>query len=137
MADAFSLPMAEIAALLSEGKLKARTLVEEAIANHARFGAKLMAYSQWAPEHARKCADAADAAFAVGSRAGSLQGIPTRYPQWSRRLGSFCQKWESDCRYLKAQLSAVSLGYLQNLCSCGWRGVVLDRYEGLNGPLAT
>ena len=36
-----------------------------------------MAYSQWAPEHARKCADAADAAFAVGSRAGSLQGIPT------------------------------------------------------------
>jgi aspartyl-tRNA(Asn)/glutamyl-tRNA(Gln) amidotransferase subunit A len=77
MADAFSLPMAEIAALLSEGKLKARTLVEEAIANHERFGAKLMAYSQWAPEHARKCADAADAAFAVGSRAGSLQGIPT------------------------------------------------------------
>src|SRR3974390_779652 len=36
-----------------------------------------MAYSQWAPDHARKCADAADAAFAVGSRAGSLQGIPT------------------------------------------------------------
>ena len=66
MADAFSLPMAEIAALLSEGKLKARTLVEEAIANHERFGAKLMAYSQWAPGHARKCADAADAAFAVG-----------------------------------------------------------------------
>ena len=36
-----------------------------------------MAYSQWAPDHARKCADAADAAFAVGSRAGPLQGIPT------------------------------------------------------------
>src|ERR1700681_2132741 len=77
MADAFSLPMAEIAALLSEGKLKARTLVEEAIANHERCGAKLMAYSQWAPDHARKCADAADAAFAVGACAGSLQGIPT------------------------------------------------------------
>jgi aspartyl-tRNA(Asn)/glutamyl-tRNA(Gln) amidotransferase subunit A len=77
MADAFSLPMAEIAALLGEGKLKARALAEEAIANHERFGAKLMAYSQWAPEHARKCADAADAAFAVGSRAGPLQGIPT------------------------------------------------------------
>jgi aspartyl-tRNA(Asn)/glutamyl-tRNA(Gln) amidotransferase subunit A len=30
-----------------------------------------------APEHARKCADAADAVFAVGSRVGSLQGIPT------------------------------------------------------------
>ena len=77
MVDALSLPMAEIAALLGEGKLKARALAEEAIANHERFGARLMAYSQWAPEHARKCADAADAAFAVGSRAGSLQGIPT------------------------------------------------------------
>ncbi len=77
MADALSLPMAEIAVLLGEGKLKARALAEEAIANHERFGAKLMAYSQWAPEHARKCADAADTAFAVGSRAGSLQGIPT------------------------------------------------------------
>ena len=62
MADAFSLPMVEIAALLGEGKLKARALAEEAIANHERYGAKLMAYSQWAPEHARKCADAADAA---------------------------------------------------------------------------
>ena len=67
MADALSLPMAEIALLLGEGKLKARALVEEAIANHERFGAKLMAYSQWAPEYARLCADAADAAFAVGS----------------------------------------------------------------------
>jgi aspartyl-tRNA(Asn)/glutamyl-tRNA(Gln) amidotransferase subunit A len=77
MAGALSLPMAEIAVLLREGKLKARALAEEAIANHERFGAKLMAYSQWAPEHARKCADAADAVFAIGSRAGSLQGIPT------------------------------------------------------------
>jgi len=59
MADAFSLPIAKIAVLLGEGKLKARALVEEAIANHERFGPKLMAYSQWAPEHARKCADAA------------------------------------------------------------------------------
>jgi aspartyl-tRNA(Asn)/glutamyl-tRNA(Gln) amidotransferase subunit A len=77
MTDALSLPMAEIAVLLGEGKLKARALAEEAIANHERFGAKLMAYSQWAPEHARKCADAADAVFAIGSRVGSLQGIPT------------------------------------------------------------
>jgi aspartyl-tRNA(Asn)/glutamyl-tRNA(Gln) amidotransferase subunit A len=77
MADALSLPLAEIAVLLGEGKLKARALAEEAIANHERFGPKLMAYSQWAPEHARQCADAADAAFAVSSRAGSLQGIPT------------------------------------------------------------
>ena len=77
MADALSQPIAEIAVLLDEGKLKARDLVEAAIANHERLGGKLMAYSQWAPEHARRCADAADAAFAVGSRAGPLQGIPT------------------------------------------------------------
>jgi aspartyl-tRNA(Asn)/glutamyl-tRNA(Gln) amidotransferase subunit A len=77
MADAFSLPLAEIAARLGEGKLKARALAEAAIANHDRFGGKLMAYSQWAPDHARQCAAAADAAFAVGSRTGPLQGIPT------------------------------------------------------------
>jgi aspartyl-tRNA(Asn)/glutamyl-tRNA(Gln) amidotransferase subunit A len=77
MAEALSLPMAEIAALLAEGKLTARALVEAAIGNHERCGAKLNAYSQWAPEHARKCAAAADAAFAAGSRAGPLQGIPT------------------------------------------------------------
>jgi aspartyl-tRNA(Asn)/glutamyl-tRNA(Gln) amidotransferase subunit A len=77
MADALSLSIAEIAGLLGEGKLKARALAEAAIANHERFGGKLMAYSQWAPEHARRCADAADAAFAAGSRAGPLQGVPT------------------------------------------------------------
>ncbi|MGN6748355.1 MAG: amidase [Xanthobacteraceae bacterium] len=77
MTDALALPLAEIAARLEDGKLKARALAEAAIANHERFGGKLMAYSQWAPEHARACADAADAAFAVGSRAGPLQGIPT------------------------------------------------------------
>lgn len=77
MSDVLALPLAEIAMLLGEGKLKARALAEEAIANHERFGTKLLAYSQWTPEYARKCADAADAAFAVGSRAGSLQGIPT------------------------------------------------------------
>src|SRR5262249_29764289 len=76
-ASPFRRPLAEIAVLLGEGKLTARALAEEAIGNHERFGGKLMAYSQWAPEHARKCAEAADAAFAVGSRAGSLQGIPT------------------------------------------------------------
>ena len=77
MADALSLPIAEIAVLFGEGKLKARAVAEAAIANHERFGGKLMAYSQWAPEHARQCADAADAAFAAGSPAGPLQGIPT------------------------------------------------------------
>ena len=77
MPDALSLPIAELALRLRDGKLTARALAEEAITNHERFGKGLMAYSQWAPDHARQCADAADAAFAVGSRAGSLQGIPT------------------------------------------------------------
>jgi aspartyl-tRNA(Asn)/glutamyl-tRNA(Gln) amidotransferase subunit A len=76
MPDALSLPIAELALRLRAGKLTARALVEEAIANHARHGDGLLAYSQWAPDHARKCADAADAAFAAGSCAGPLQGIP-------------------------------------------------------------
>ncbi len=77
MSDMLSLPLRAVAERLGEGTLKARTLAEEAIANHERFGGPLMAYSQWAPEHAQRCADAADAAFAAGCRAGSLQGIPT------------------------------------------------------------
>jgi aspartyl-tRNA(Asn)/glutamyl-tRNA(Gln) amidotransferase subunit A len=77
MSDLLSRPMVELAALMGQGEIKARALTEEAIANHARFGDPLKAYSQWAPDHARRCADAADAAFAVGARAGSLQGVPT------------------------------------------------------------
>ena len=38
MPDALSRPIAEIAALLADGKLKARALAEAAIANHERFG---------------------------------------------------------------------------------------------------
>jgi aspartyl-tRNA(Asn)/glutamyl-tRNA(Gln) amidotransferase subunit A len=77
MPDAPSLPIAELALRLRDGRLTARALAEEAIANHESFGKGLMAYSQWAPDLARKCADAADAAFAVGAHAGPLQGIPT------------------------------------------------------------
>src|SRR5215831_11294009 len=77
MPDALSLPIAELALRLRDGRLTARALAEEAIANHEGFGKGLMAYSQWAPDLARRCADAADAAFAVGAHAGPLQGIPT------------------------------------------------------------
>ncbi|HEY1505885.1 MAG TPA: amidase family protein [Stellaceae bacterium] len=76
MSDLLARPMVELARLMGEGEVRARALAEEAIANHDRLGKPLMAYSQWAPDHARKCADAADAAFAIGARAGSLQGIP-------------------------------------------------------------
>ena len=77
MPDAFSRPIADLALRLRDGKLTARALAEEAIANHERCGKALMAYSQWAPDHVRKCAAAADAAFAAGSHVGALQGIPT------------------------------------------------------------
>ena len=77
MSDLLARPAAELARLMSQGEIKARALAEEAIANHERFGGPLKAYSQWAPDHARKCADAADAAFTIGARAGPLQGIPT------------------------------------------------------------
>jgi aspartyl-tRNA(Asn)/glutamyl-tRNA(Gln) amidotransferase subunit A len=119
MADALSLPLAEIAARLDEGKLKARALAEAAIANHQRFGGKLMAYSQWAPEHARQCADAADAAFAVGSRAGPLQGIPTSikdlfavsgFPTYAGSPKHLPQKFEIDgpvVAALRRQLATV------------------------------
>jgi aspartyl-tRNA(Asn)/glutamyl-tRNA(Gln) amidotransferase subunit A len=76
MPDALSLPVTELALRLRDRRLTARALAEEAIANHARCGEGLMAYSQWAPDFARKCAAAADAAFAAGSVAGPLQGIP-------------------------------------------------------------
>lgn len=77
MSDLLARPMVELATQMADGAVKARDLAEAAIAQHERYGGALKAYSQWAPEHARRCADAADAAFAVGARAGSLQGIPT------------------------------------------------------------
>ena len=123
MADVLSRPMAEIAVLLGEGKLKARALAEEAIANHERFGAKLMAYSQWAPEHARKCADAADAAFAVGSRAGSLQGIPTSikdlfarsgFPTYAGSPKRLPPKFEMDGPVVASSAPAIGDGHGQD-----------------------
>jgi len=116
MSDVFSLPLAEIARSLGEGKLGARDLAEQAIANHERFGARLMAYSQWAPEHARKCADAA---FAVGSRAGPLQGIPTSikdlyavagFPTYAGSPRRLPPKFEIDgpvVAHLRRQLATV------------------------------
>jgi aspartyl-tRNA(Asn)/glutamyl-tRNA(Gln) amidotransferase subunit A len=119
MADALSLPMAEIAALLGEGKLKAHALAEEAIANHERFGADLMAYSHWSPEHARKCAGAADTSFAASSRSHPLQGIPTSikdnfgvtgFPTYAGSSKRLPPKFETDgpvVANLRRQLATV------------------------------
>ncbi len=76
MSEVGSRSLVACATDLAEGRVTARGLAEEAIANHERYGPALMAYSQWAPDYARKCAAAADAAFAAGARTGSLQGIP-------------------------------------------------------------
>jgi aspartyl-tRNA(Asn)/glutamyl-tRNA(Gln) amidotransferase subunit A len=69
-------PLIEIARDLREKRARARELIDAAITCHERFGERLHAYSQWAPQQARAVADAADAAFAAGVTVGRLQGIP-------------------------------------------------------------
>jgi aspartyl-tRNA(Asn)/glutamyl-tRNA(Gln) amidotransferase subunit A len=105
MPDALSLPIADLALRLRDGRLTARALAEEAIANHDRHGNGLLAYSQWAPDHAHKCADAADAAFAAGAIAGPLQGIPVSvkdlfavagFPTFAGSPKRLPQKFESE-----------------------------------------
>jgi aspartyl-tRNA(Asn)/glutamyl-tRNA(Gln) amidotransferase subunit A len=120
MSDLLARPMVELARLMSEGEIKARALAEEAIANHDRCGKPLLAYSQWAPDYARQCADAADAAFAIGSRAGSLQGIPTsikdlfahsHFPTYAGSPKRLPPKFEQDgpvIASLRRQLATVT-----------------------------
>lgn len=76
MTDLHDLSLAEIGVRLRGGRLKAASLAEHAIARHDRFDKPLNAYKHWAPAEARRAAEAADAAFAVGSDLGPLQGIP-------------------------------------------------------------
>lgn len=59
---------------LAEGSLRAVDLSE---ATQAAHEPALNAYKTWAPDGARRQAEAADAAFAAGIRLGALQGIPT------------------------------------------------------------
>jgi len=73
MAMALDWSLAEIAARLADGRLRAQTLIEEA---QARRDPSLNAYKTWSPEFALRQAAAADAAFAAGNRLGALQGIP-------------------------------------------------------------
>src|SRR5215510_12177584 len=73
MPSVLDLPLSEVSARLSDGRLRARALIEEA---QARHDPSLNAYKTWSPEFALRQADAADAAFAAGNRLGALQGIP-------------------------------------------------------------
>ena len=71
-----ALSLAEIGRAFDERRLTARDLAEATIANHARWDAKLHAYSLWTPDIARATAQYADDAFAGGRRLGPLHGIP-------------------------------------------------------------
>src|SRR5262245_25242840 len=73
MASALDWSLPEISARLADGRLRVRALIEEA---QSRHDPALNAYKTWAPDFARRQADAADAAFAAGNRLGALQGIP-------------------------------------------------------------
>jgi aspartyl-tRNA(Asn)/glutamyl-tRNA(Gln) amidotransferase subunit A len=76
LGDLLFRPLIEIARDLREKRTGARELIEAAIACHERFGERLHAYSQWAPQQARAVAEAAGAAFAAGVTVGPLQGMP-------------------------------------------------------------
>jgi aspartyl-tRNA(Asn)/glutamyl-tRNA(Gln) amidotransferase subunit A len=59
---------------LAEGSITAQALLAQSQAAH---DPALNAYLNWAPDFARRQAEAADAAFAAGVVAGPLQGMPT------------------------------------------------------------
>lgn len=61
---------------LREGRVTARELTEVALSRH---DAGLAAYVTWAPDFARRQADAADAAMQAGADLGGLQGIPVSF----------------------------------------------------------
>src|SRR4051812_15029113 len=106
-------PLVEIARDLCEKRTKARELIEAAIACHARFGERLHAYSQWAPQQARAVAEAADAAFAAGVTVGPCRAcrfrsrtclpppaIPVsrgRACGCRRTRGNATGRWSRDC----------------------------------------
>src|SRR3984957_2139028 len=106
MPDLISRPLIEIANALREKRTTAQELVEAAGARHESFGARLHAYSLWAPERARESAKAADAAFASGASVGPLQGLPISIKDLFAAEGFACfagssrrlppSPWETD-----------------------------------------
>ncbi len=61
---------------LRDGSVRAADLFAEACERHARHGDALNAYKLWLGEAGRAQAQAADAAFGVGSDLGPAQGLP-------------------------------------------------------------
>ena len=73
MIELASASIAELAAALRAGKVRAADLVEQAQGNRDE---SLGAYKLWLPERAAAAAAMADAAFALGLDFGPLQGLP-------------------------------------------------------------
>lgn len=113
-------PLKIIAAALRAGELNARDLLAAAAERHAALGATLAAYKTWAPEAARRAAEAADAAFAIGVDLGPLQGIPVSVkdhfgvpglPVFAGTARRLPQKWEREgpvIARLRRQLAVIT-----------------------------
>jgi aspartyl-tRNA(Asn)/glutamyl-tRNA(Gln) amidotransferase subunit A len=72
--DSTTKSLRALAADLGERRITAQELLERSQAAH---DPALNAYLHWAPDFARRQAEAADAAFSAGIVTGPLQGIPT------------------------------------------------------------
>ena len=73
MIDISSATIAELGKALRAGRVTARDLLDQALANRNEA---LGAYKLWMPDQAASAADLADAAFAQGLDFGPLQGLP-------------------------------------------------------------
>lgn len=120
MADMLQDSIASIGAALRDGATTSAALAEEAIANHDRRGAALMAYKVRDPDRFRAEARAADAAFAADIDFGPLQGIPVSvkdlygvggYPTCAGTPAPLPEKWEREgpvVEALRRSLAPVS-----------------------------
>ena len=105
MAEILRSSIASIGATLRDGETTGVALAEEAIANHARWGAALDAYKCRMDDRFLAEARAADAAFAAGIDLGPLQGIPVSvkdlygvagYQTFAGTPAALPEKWEAE-----------------------------------------
>ncbi len=109
-----------IGVALRNGKTTSAALVDEAIENHARRGAKLDAYKSRNPDQFRAEALAADAVFAAEIDLGPLQGIPVSvkdlygvsgYRTCAGTPAALPDKWETEgpvVKSLRRSLAPIS-----------------------------
>jgi aspartyl-tRNA(Asn)/glutamyl-tRNA(Gln) amidotransferase subunit A len=116
MASPLDWSLSEISTRLTDGRLRARALIEEA---QSRHDPALNAYKTWAPDFALRQADAADAAFGAGNRLGALQGIPVSVkdiygveglPVFAGSPRALPDRWQSEgplVRRLRSQIAVI------------------------------